>query len=62
MRSYLNEKIAAPVLKTEINGRGNPLRWPRDTLYPQKVGINFALQTTEFRFFLDYDELFPYNT
>jgi hypothetical protein len=24
--SYLNEKVAAPVLKTEINGRGNPLR------------------------------------
>jgi hypothetical protein len=27
----------APVLKTEINGRGDPLRWPRDTLYPQKL-------------------------
>jgi hypothetical protein len=26
MRSYLNEKVAAPVLKTEINGRGDPLR------------------------------------
>jgi hypothetical protein len=24
-------------LKTEINGRGDPLRWPRDTLYPQKL-------------------------
>jgi hypothetical protein len=21
----------------EINGRGDPLRWPRDTLYPQKL-------------------------
>jgi hypothetical protein len=26
----------SPVLKTEINGRGDPLRWSRDTLYPQK--------------------------
>jgi hypothetical protein len=26
LRSYLNEKVAAPVLKTEINGRGDPLR------------------------------------
>jgi hypothetical protein len=25
--------------KTEINGRGYPLRWPRDTLYPQKLAI-----------------------
>jgi hypothetical protein len=35
----LNEKVAAPVLKTEINGRGDPLRWPRDTLYPQKLAL-----------------------
>jgi hypothetical protein len=39
VRSYLNEKVAAPVLKTEINGRGDPLRWPRDTLYPQKLSL-----------------------
>jgi hypothetical protein len=26
LRSYLNEKVAAPVLKTEINGRGDALR------------------------------------
>jgi hypothetical protein len=39
LRSYLNEKVAAPVLKTEINGRGDPLRWPRDTLYPQKLAL-----------------------
>jgi hypothetical protein len=32
-------KVAAPVLKTEINGRGDPLRWPRDTLYPQKLAL-----------------------
>jgi hypothetical protein len=27
------------VYKTEINGRGGPLRWPRDTLYPQKFAL-----------------------
>jgi hypothetical protein len=25
-----------------MNDRGNPLRWPRDTIYPQNVDINFA--------------------
>jgi hypothetical protein len=25
--------------KTEINGRGDPLRWPRDTLYQQKLAL-----------------------
>jgi hypothetical protein len=25
--------------KTEINGRGNSLRWPRITLYPQKLAL-----------------------
>jgi hypothetical protein len=39
LRSYLNEKVAAPVLKTEINGREDPLRWPRNTLYPQKLAL-----------------------
>ena len=34
------KKVAAPVQKTEINGRGDPLRWPRDTLYPQKLALN----------------------
>jgi hypothetical protein len=29
-------------LQCEINGHGDPLRWPCDTLYPQKVGTNFA--------------------
>jgi hypothetical protein len=29
-------------LENRINGRRDPLRWPRDTLYPQKVGTNFA--------------------
>jgi hypothetical protein len=39
LRSYLEEKVAAPVQKTEINDRGNPLRWPRNTLYPQKLAL-----------------------
>jgi hypothetical protein len=39
LRSYLEEIVAAPVKKTETNDRGDPLRCPRDTLYPQKVGI-----------------------
>jgi hypothetical protein len=25
--------------KTDINGRGNSLRWPRNTLYPQKLAL-----------------------
>jgi hypothetical protein len=25
--------------KTEIIGRGNLLRWPRNTLYPQKLAL-----------------------
>jgi hypothetical protein len=25
--------------KTEINGRGDPLRWPRDTLYQLKLAL-----------------------
>ena len=36
------EEVAAPVQKTEINGRGDPLRWPRDTPLSAKVGTNFA--------------------
>jgi hypothetical protein len=35
----LEEKVSAAVYKTEINDRGNPLRWPRDTLYPQKLAL-----------------------
>jgi hypothetical protein len=35
----LEEKVAAPVKKTEINDRGNPLRLPRNTLYPQKLAL-----------------------
>ena len=35
-------KVAAPVQKTETNGRGDPLRWPRDTPLSAKVVTNFA--------------------
>jgi hypothetical protein len=35
----LNEKVAAPVQETEINGRGNSLRWPRNTIYPGKLAL-----------------------
>ena len=36
------KKVAAPVKKTEINGRGDPLRWPRNTPLSAKVGTNFT--------------------
>jgi hypothetical protein len=35
----LQGKVAVPVYKTESNDRGNPLRWPRDILYPQKLAL-----------------------
>jgi hypothetical protein len=34
-----NIYVGVPVKKTDINGRGDPLRWPRDTLYPQKLSL-----------------------
>jgi hypothetical protein len=37
--SYLNGKVAAAGLETEINGRADPLRWPCDTLHPQKMAL-----------------------
>jgi hypothetical protein len=39
LRIYLKGKVTAPVYKPEINDRGNPLRWPRDTLYLQKLAL-----------------------
>jgi hypothetical protein len=39
LRSYLEGKVAAPIYKTEINNRRNLLRWPCDTLYPQKLAL-----------------------
>jgi hypothetical protein len=35
----LERKVAAPVQKTEINGRGDSLRSPRDTPYPVKLAL-----------------------
>jgi hypothetical protein len=35
----LEEKVAAPVKKIEINDSGNLLRSPRNTLYPQKLAL-----------------------
>jgi hypothetical protein len=39
VRSYLEEIVAAPAKKTEINDRVDPLRWPRNILHPQKLAI-----------------------
>jgi hypothetical protein len=36
----LERKIAASVYKTEINGRGDSLGWPRNTLYPLKLALS----------------------
>jgi hypothetical protein len=38
----MKEKVAAPVYKTEINGRGGQLRLQRDTALFAKAGTNFA--------------------
>jgi hypothetical protein len=35
----LEERVAAPVWEIEINDRRDPLRWPRNTLYPQKLAL-----------------------
>jgi hypothetical protein len=66
IEELLERTVAAPVYKTEINGRGDSLRWPRDTLYPQKltltsptsggrsVGIvRLRIKATEFSFITD---------
>jgi hypothetical protein len=37
IEELLERKVAAPVYKTEINGRGDSLRWPLDTLYALKL-------------------------
>jgi hypothetical protein len=41
LRSYLIEKVAAPVNKIEIMAVGDPQRWLRDTPLPAKYGTNF---------------------
>jgi hypothetical protein len=35
----LEWKSRASGLENQINGRRDPLRWPRDTLYPQKLAL-----------------------
>jgi hypothetical protein len=40
IEEQFENKVAAPVYKTEINGRGDLLRWPRNTLYPIKLALN----------------------
>ena len=39
MKSYLNKKVAAPVHKTEINGRGDRCADHVTPLYPQKLAL-----------------------
>jgi hypothetical protein len=39
LRSFLEEKVAAPVKKTKVTAVGYPSRWPRVTLYPQKLAL-----------------------
>jgi hypothetical protein len=38
----LDRKVAAPVYKNREYGRRDLSRWPRGTLYAQKVGNHFA--------------------
>jgi hypothetical protein len=40
-RTQLNGKVAAPVYKTENNGSGNPLGWPRETPLSATLGTNY---------------------
>jgi hypothetical protein len=35
----LGRNSSGSVKKTETNDREDPLRWPRDTLYPQKLAL-----------------------
>jgi hypothetical protein len=35
----MEEIVAAPFKKTVNNDRGDPLRWPCNTLYPQKLAL-----------------------
>jgi hypothetical protein len=39
IEELLESKVGAPVYKTKINGRGDLLRWPRDTLYSLKLAL-----------------------
>jgi hypothetical protein len=61
----LEETVAALVKKTENTTGGDPLRWPRNTLYPQKLAllrpqaavdrsVEFAKRTKAIKFFLRF--------
>jgi hypothetical protein len=39
IEELLERTVAVPVKKTEINGRGDSFRWPRDTLYVLKLAL-----------------------
>jgi hypothetical protein len=41
LRTYLEEKVVVPNLENREYGRRGPSRWPRGTIYQQKVGTNF---------------------
>jgi hypothetical protein len=40
IEELLEWKSSGPVQENRFNGCGNPLRWPRDTLYPQKLALS----------------------
>jgi hypothetical protein len=39
IEELLEWKGSGSGLENRINGLGNPLRWPRDTLYPQTLAL-----------------------
>jgi hypothetical protein len=39
IEELLEWKSSGSGQENRINGRGDPLRWPRDTLYPQKLSL-----------------------
>jgi hypothetical protein len=69
IESNLNGKVVAPGLENREHGRGDPLRWSRDTLYQLKLALTSSAgcgrsvgivrlwtKTTEFSFFLFFLE------
>jgi hypothetical protein len=40
IEELLEWKSSGSGQENRINGRGRPLLWPRDTLYPQKLALN----------------------
>jgi hypothetical protein len=42
IEELLGRNISGSSLETQEHGREDPLRWPRNTLYPQKVSTNFT--------------------